>query len=61
VAFESNSLVGVLAVVRAGLGVAALLPGNLEPAVARHDAGALPGLPTSNSVSPGTHGPGEIP
>ncbi|MFT2016594.1 LysR family transcriptional regulator [Streptomyces sp. 796.1] len=45
VAFESNSLVGVLAAVRAGLGVAALLPANLDPAMARHDAHALPTLP----------------
>jgi DNA-binding transcriptional LysR family regulator len=45
VAFESNSLVGVLAAVRAGLGVAALMPANLEPVMARHDADALPALP----------------
>ncbi|UNZ20989.1 LysR family transcriptional regulator [Streptomyces sp. 891-h] len=45
VAFESNSLVGVLAAVRAGLGVAALLPTNLEPAMACHDTDALPSLP----------------
>ncbi|MGI5240645.1 LysR family transcriptional regulator [Dactylosporangium sp. CA-139066] len=45
VAFESNSLVGVLAAVRAGLGVAALMPANLEPAMAGHDADALPTLP----------------
>lgn len=45
VAFESNSLVGVLAAVRAGLGVAALMPANLEPAMACHDADALPLLP----------------
>ncbi|MEO3756026.1 LysR family transcriptional regulator [Streptomyces sp. B6B3] len=45
VAFESNSLVGVLAALRAGLGVAALMPANLEPAMACHDADALPTLP----------------
>ncbi|MGK5555185.1 LysR family transcriptional regulator [Actinomadura kijaniata] len=45
VAFESNSLVGVLAALRAGLGVAALMPANLEPAMACHDADALPVLP----------------
>lgn len=45
VAFESNSLVGVLAALRAGLGVAALLPANLEPTMACHDADALPTLP----------------
>ncbi|MFB4300587.1 LysR family transcriptional regulator [Actinomadura sp. NTSP31] len=45
VAFESNSLVGVLAAVRAGLGVAALMPTNLEPAMICHDADALPTLP----------------
>jgi DNA-binding transcriptional LysR family regulator len=45
VAFESNSLVGVLAAVRAGLGVAALMPANLEPVMARHDTDALPTLP----------------
>lgn len=45
VAFESNSLVGVLAAVRAGLGVAALMPTNLEPAMACHDADVLPTLP----------------
>jgi DNA-binding transcriptional LysR family regulator len=44
-AFESNSLVGVLAAVRAGLGVAALMPPNLEPVMACHDADALPTLP----------------
>ncbi|MBE1491313.1 LysR family transcriptional regulator [Plantactinospora soyae] len=44
-AFESNTLVGVLAAVRAGLGVAALMPANLEPAMACHDADALPTLP----------------
>jgi DNA-binding transcriptional LysR family regulator len=45
VAFESNSLVGVLAALRAGLGVAALLPANLEPVMACHDVGVLPALP----------------
>lgn len=45
VAFESNSLVGVLAALRAGLGVAALLPANLEPVMVCHDADALPALP----------------
>lgn len=45
VAFESNSLAGVLAAVRAGLGVAALMPANLEPTMACHDADALPTLP----------------
>lgn len=45
VAFESNSLVGVLAAVRAGLGVAALMPANLEPAMVCHDPDALPALP----------------
>ena len=45
VAFESNSLVGVLAALRAGLGVAALMPVNVEPALAFHGRGALPTLP----------------
>ncbi|BCB76803.1 LysR substrate-binding domain-containing protein [Phytohabitans flavus] len=45
VAFESNSLVGVLAALRAGLGVAALMPVNVEPAMAFHNADALPTLP----------------
>jgi DNA-binding transcriptional LysR family regulator len=45
VAFESNSLVGVLAALRAGLGVTALMPANLEPAMACHDPDALPTLP----------------
>ncbi|MEV4256392.1 LysR family transcriptional regulator [Spirillospora sp. NPDC049652] len=45
VAFESNSLIGVLAAVRAGLGVAALMPANVEPAMVRHDPGGLPALP----------------
>ncbi|MFG6198306.1 LysR family transcriptional regulator [Nonomuraea sp. JJY05] len=45
VTFESNSLVGVLAALRAGLGVAALMPTNLEPAMACHDEDALPTLP----------------
>ncbi|GIH06097.1 LysR family transcriptional regulator [Rhizocola hellebori] len=42
VAFESTSLAGVTAAVRAGLGVAALLPANLDPGMA---AAGLPGLP----------------
>ncbi|MFH8796001.1 LysR family transcriptional regulator [Streptomyces sp. NPDC017941] len=45
VTFESNSLVGVLAAVRAGLGVAALMPANLEPGMVCHDPDALPALP----------------
>lgn len=45
VAFESNSLVGVLAALRAGLGVAVLMPANLDPAMACHDPAALPALP----------------
>ncbi|MER7278423.1 LysR family transcriptional regulator [Dactylosporangium sp. NPDC000244] len=45
VAFESNSLVGVLAALRAGLGVAGLLPANLDPGMACHDSDALPALP----------------
>lgn len=45
VTFESNSLVGVLAAVRAGLGVAALMPANLEPAMAGRDVAGLPTLP----------------
>lgn len=45
VTFESNSLVAVLAAVRSGLGVTALMPGNLEPAVACHDTASLPDLP----------------
>jgi len=45
VAFESNSLVGVLAALRAGLGVAALMPVNVEPVMAFHDVDALPALP----------------
>ncbi|MFF0154070.1 LysR substrate-binding domain-containing protein [Micromonospora sp. NPDC005203] len=45
VAFESNSLVGVLAAVRAGLGFAALMPANLEPVMICRDTDALPVLP----------------
>lgn len=45
VAFESNSLIGVLAAVRAGLGVAALMPANVEPTMVCHDPGGLPALP----------------
>jgi DNA-binding transcriptional LysR family regulator len=45
VAFESNSLIGVLAAVRAGLGVTALMPANLEPVMACHNTSALPTLP----------------
>ncbi|SNS74333.1 DNA-binding transcriptional regulator, LysR family [Streptosporangium subroseum] len=59
VAFESNSLAGVLAALRAGLGVAALLPANLEPAMACHDAAALPTLPDVElglARHPGTEG-----
>ncbi|MFI6395008.1 LysR family transcriptional regulator [Nonomuraea sp. NPDC050540] len=59
VAFESNSLAGVLAALRAGLGVAALMPANLEPAMACHDAAALPALPDVElglARRPGTEG-----
>ncbi|GAA2090180.1 LysR substrate-binding domain-containing protein [Streptomyces albiaxialis] len=45
VTFESNSLLGILAAVRAGLGIAALMPANLEPAMACHTPDALPTLP----------------
>ena len=45
VAFESNSLGGVLAAVRAGLGAAALMPANLDVSVARRAAETLPALP----------------
>ncbi|MBO0787396.1 MAG: LysR family transcriptional regulator, partial [Actinobacteria bacterium] len=45
VAFECNTLAGLLAGLRTGLGVAALMPANLEPAMACHDADALPALP----------------
>ncbi|MFH8565765.1 LysR family transcriptional regulator [Streptomyces sp. NPDC017988] len=45
VTFESNSLAGVLAALRAGLGVAAVLPTNLEPAMACHNKDVLPALP----------------
>ncbi|WP_181019564.1 LysR family transcriptional regulator [Nonomuraea typhae] len=59
VAFESNSLAGVLAALRAGLGVAALMPANIEPAMACHDASALPALPDVElglARRPGTEG-----
>ncbi|MEV5889551.1 LysR family transcriptional regulator [Nonomuraea fuscirosea] len=59
VAFESNSLAGVLAALRAGLGVGALLPANLEPSMACHDASALPPLPDVElglARHPGTEG-----
>lgn len=45
IAFESNTLAGLLAGLRTGLGVAALMPANLEPAMACHDADTLPTLP----------------
>lgn len=45
VTFQSNSLLGVLAALRAGLGVAALMPANLPPDIAWHDTGLLPALP----------------
>ncbi|MGK5680269.1 LysR family transcriptional regulator [Actinoplanes sp. URMC 104] len=45
VTFESNNLVGVLAALRAGLGVAALMPTNIEPALTCHDSDTLPVLP----------------
>lgn len=35
----------MLAAVRAGLGVAALMPPNVEPAMVCHDPDALPTLP----------------
>ncbi|MFB9238268.1 LysR family transcriptional regulator [Plantactinospora siamensis] len=59
VAFESNSLVGVLAAVRAGLGVAALLPANLEPDMVCQNPTALPTLPDVElglARHPGTDG-----
>jgi DNA-binding transcriptional LysR family regulator len=45
IAFESNSLAGVLGATRAGLGVAALMSANLEPGMAIPDTEALPALP----------------
>ena len=45
IAFESNSLAGVLAALRAGLGVAALFPANLSPGMMRHESAMLPALP----------------
>ncbi|GAB3876367.1 LysR substrate-binding domain-containing protein [Kibdelosporangium lantanae] len=45
VAFESNNLIGLVAAVRAGLGVAAVMPGNVAPDLARHDPDELPTLP----------------
>ncbi|WP_344660202.1 LysR family transcriptional regulator [Catenulispora subtropica] len=45
VAFESNSLIGVLGAIRAGLGVAALMPANLEPSMIAHNQDLLPELP----------------
>ncbi|HEX4818360.1 MAG TPA: LysR family transcriptional regulator [Nonomuraea sp.] len=59
VAFESNSLAGVLAALRAGLGVAALLPANIEQGMACHDEAALPALPDVElglTRRPGTEG-----
>jgi DNA-binding transcriptional LysR family regulator len=45
VAFESDTLAGQLAALRAGLGVTALLPTTIEPAMACHDPNVLPTLP----------------
>lgn len=45
VAFESDIIAGLLAGLRAGLGVTALMPANLEPAMANHHPDALPALP----------------
>lgn len=45
VTFESNGLVGVLAAVRAGLGITAIMPANVEPALRSVGTGALPALP----------------
>jgi DNA-binding transcriptional LysR family regulator len=45
IAFESNSLAGVLGATRAGLGVAALMSANLEPGMSIPDTEALPTLP----------------
>ncbi|MFD0634856.1 LysR substrate-binding domain-containing protein [Catenulispora yoronensis] len=45
VTFESNSLIGVLAALRAGLGVTALMPSNLEPSMACRTPDTLPPLP----------------
>jgi DNA-binding transcriptional LysR family regulator len=45
IAFESNSLAGVLGATRAGLGVAALMSANLEPGMSVPDTEALPALP----------------
>lgn len=46
IAFESTSLSGVQAAVRAGLGVAAMLPANLAPDAVPPPAHALPALPS---------------
>jgi DNA-binding transcriptional LysR family regulator len=45
VAFESDTLAGLHAALRAGLGVTALMPVNVDPAMACHDPDALPPLP----------------
>ncbi|HZD70922.1 MAG TPA: LysR substrate-binding domain-containing protein [Actinomycetes bacterium] len=56
IAFESTSLAGVQAAVRAGLGIAALLPANLEPGTSAHDLPALPDVELALARRAGTDG-----
>ncbi|MCX5233360.1 LysR family transcriptional regulator [Streptomyces sp. NBC_00233] len=54
--FESTSLAGVQAAVRAGLGVAALLSANLEPGTTAHGLPGLPDVELGLVRRPGTDG-----
>jgi DNA-binding transcriptional LysR family regulator len=56
VAFESTGLAGVTAAVRAGLGVAALLPANLEPGITVPSLPRLPDVELGLARRPDTDG-----
>ncbi|MEV0714890.1 LysR substrate-binding domain-containing protein [Asanoa sp. NPDC050611] len=56
VAFESTNLAGVQAAVRAGLGVAALLPANVEPGTTVEGLPDLPDVELGLVRRPGTEG-----
>ncbi|MFI5689104.1 LysR family transcriptional regulator [Streptomyces sp. NPDC051636] len=56
IAFESTSLAGVQAAVRAGLGVAALLPANVEPGTTARGLPELPHVELGLVRRPGTDG-----
>jgi DNA-binding transcriptional LysR family regulator len=56
IVFESTNLAGIHAAVRAGVGVTALLPANIDPGAARLDLPALPDVELGLIRRSGTEG-----